>query len=67
MRNGEAAAKANQNRELLLVAVAAAVAVTHVGAALGMKEHQAFGTQLENTVPRGPTVCSARTKSAEAT
>ena len=45
MRNGEAAAKANQNRELLLVAVAAAVAVTNVGANLGMEEHQAFGTQ----------------------
>ena len=45
MRTGEAAAKANQTRELLLVAVAAAVAVTNVGAALGMEEHQAFGTQ----------------------
>jgi len=45
MRNGEAAAKANQNRELLLVAVAAAVPVTNVGADLGMEEHQAFGTQ----------------------
>jgi hypothetical protein len=45
MRTGEAAAKANQTRELLLVAVAAAVAATNAGAALGMEEHQAFGTQ----------------------
>ena len=35
MRNGEAAAKANQTRELLLVAVAAGVAATNAGAALG--------------------------------
>ena len=35
MRTGEAAAKANQTRELLLVAVAAAVAETNAGAALG--------------------------------
>ena len=35
MRTGEAAAKANQTRELLLVAVAAAVAATNAGAALG--------------------------------
>jgi len=45
MRIGEAATKVNQARELLLIAVAAAVAATNTGAVLGMKEHQAFGTQ----------------------